>query len=496
MHSRPIVFIDLETTGMSAERDRITDIGAVRVHPDGRRETAQWLVNPGMRIPPHIRALTGISDDMVAHAPPFDALAAEVCEWLGDALLVAHNATFDMGFLRASFARCGRPRALPHVCSVRVARKLIPDLRSRSLDALADHHGLAFAGRRHRALPDAELLSRLWFLWRDTHGPEKFDPVVAALAKPERAAPTAATIAPSRNPLPCPEPARRENREVPAMQSLLEILNKTRDFFTQKGLENPRLEAELLISGTLGMKRLELYLKFERPMSEPELALLRERVKRRAAREPLQYVLGETDFRELTLKCDRRALIPRPETEELVELVLKRLPADAALRVADLGTGTGAIALSLAHERPNWRVTAADFSDAALALARENAAKCKLTDRLEFLKSDWLTAVPGTFDAIVSNPPYLTDDEVAVAQPEVKSHEPHSALIAPDAGLADLEKILRQARTRLAPGGLLALETGIAHHDRLAQLARELGYSASESHKDSSDFDRFFLATL
>lgn len=280
------------------------------------------------------------------------------------------------------------------------------------------------------------------------------------------------------------------------MQSLLEILNKTRDFFTRKGLENPRLEAELLIAGTLRMKRLELYLKFERPMTEAELALLRDRVQRRAAREPLQYVLGETDFRELTLRCDRRALIPRPETEELVELVLKRLPADAPLRVADLGTGTGAIALSLAHERPLWRVVAADFSDAALELARENAALCKLADRVEFLKSDWLDAVPGVFDALVSNPPYLTDEEVAVAQPEVKSHEPHSALIAPDAGLADLEKILRQARTRLSPGGFVALETGVAHHGRLARLARELGYTSTESHKDSCDFDRFFLATL
>jgi release factor glutamine methyltransferase len=146
------------------------------------------------------------------------------------------------------------------------------------------------------------------------------------------------------------------------MQSLLEILNKTRDFFTQKGLESPRLEAELLIAGTLDMKRLELYLKFERPMTEPELATLRERVRRRAAREPLQYVLGNAQFRELTLKCDRRALIPRPETEELVELVLKRIPTEAAMRLADLGTGTGAIALSLAHERPAAEVVACDFS--------------------------------------------------------------------------------------------------------------------------------------
>jgi release factor glutamine methyltransferase len=280
------------------------------------------------------------------------------------------------------------------------------------------------------------------------------------------------------------------------MQSLLEILNKTRDFFTQKGLENPRLEAELLIAGTLGMKRLELYLKFERPMTEPELAMLRERVKRRSAHEPLQYVLGNAQFRELTLKCDRRALIPRPETEELVELVLKRIPADKPVRLADLGTGTGAIALSLAHERPAAEVVACDYSADALALAKENAVACNLAGRVTFVRSDWLNAVSGNFDAIVSNPPYLTDDEVRVAEPEVRDHEPHSALIAPDAGLADLEKILRQAHPRLNAGGFVVLETGIAQHARLAELAKEIGYASSESFKDSSDFDRFFFANL
>lgn len=280
------------------------------------------------------------------------------------------------------------------------------------------------------------------------------------------------------------------------MQTLLEVLNKTEGYFAQKGLEQPRLNAQLLLAGTLKMKRLELYLKFERPMTEPELAVLRDRVRRRGAREPLQYVLGETDFRELTLKCDRRALIPRPETEELVGLVLTRLDADAALRLADLGTGTGAIALSLAHERPAWRLTAVDFSTDALALAKENAVACNLVGRVDFVYSDWLSSVSGNFDAIVSNPPYLTDDEVAVAQPEVRAHEPHRALIAPDAGLSDLEKILRQARARLNAGGFAALETGIAHHEKLAALATSLGYAATESHKDSSGFDRFFIATV
>ncbi len=280
------------------------------------------------------------------------------------------------------------------------------------------------------------------------------------------------------------------------MQTLLEVLTKTEAYFVTKGLEQPRLNAQLLLGGTLKLKRLELYLKFERPLTEAELALLRERVKRRAAREPLQYILGETDFRELTLKCDRRALIPRPETEELVELVLKRLPKEPPLHLADLGTGTGAIALSLAHERPAWRVTAVDYSADALALARENAGACQLADRVDFVKSDWLAAVSGKFDAIVSNPPYLTDAEVAVAEPEVRDHEPHSALIAPAAGLADLEQILRQAKPRLNAGGFVALETGIAHHGQLAVLATSLGYVATESLKDSSDFDRFFFATV
>lgn len=280
------------------------------------------------------------------------------------------------------------------------------------------------------------------------------------------------------------------------MQTLLEVLQKTEAYFVQKGLAQPRLNAQLLLAGTLGLKRLELYLRFEQPLTEAQLAVLRERVKRRAAREPLQYILGETGFRELILACDPRALIPRPETEELVSLVLARLPADAPLRVIDLGTGTGAIALSLAKERPAWSVTAVDLSADALALARDNAARNGLADRVTFVRSDWLAAVPaGRFDAIVSNPPYLTDAELACAEPEVRGHEPHTALVAPADGRADLEQILRQALPRLAPGGLLALETGIAQHAELAAQAAALGYAESSSHKDSSDFDRFLLLT-
>lgn len=278
------------------------------------------------------------------------------------------------------------------------------------------------------------------------------------------------------------------------MQTLLEVLKKTEGFFAGKGLEKPRLQAELLFAAALRCKRLDLYLQFERPLPEETLARLRDWVRRRAAREPLQYITGETDFRELTLKCDPRALIPRPETEELVGLVLAALPATGAVRIADLGTGTGAIALSLAHERHDTAVVAVDQSEGALALARENAHRHRLEERIAFVSSNWMQAVDGTFDAIVSNPPYLTEAELGTAEPEVASHEPRVALVSADQGLADLRIILEQGRTRLNPGGFVALETGIAHAAALSAHATALGYARHEVRQDLSGRDRFFLA--
>lgn len=282
------------------------------------------------------------------------------------------------------------------------------------------------------------------------------------------------------------------------MNTLLDLLQKSADFLAKKGVENARLQSELLFAGTLGCRRLDLYLQFDRPMTAAETAALRERVLRRSRREPPQYVVGETDFRELALKCDPRALIPRPETEELVGFVLEKLnalrPAGTPARVLDLGTGTGAIALSFAKERPGTRVVAADKSADALALARENAEKNGLAAAVEFLRSDWFENVAGTFDAVVSNPPYLTEAEWASAQPEVREHEPREALVAGDDGLADLEKILRGARAHLAPGGFVALETGIAHRERLRAAALDAGFSETEAKDDLSGRPRFFFA--
>jgi release factor glutamine methyltransferase len=289
------------------------------------------------------------------------------------------------------------------------------------------------------------------------------------------------------------------------MPTLLEIIQKTTDFLASKGVESARLNAEQLVGHALGLKRMQIYLQFERILGEPELEKIRPLVKRRAQREPLQHILGTVEWGGLTLKCDRRALVPRPETEELFEMVVKRragaVPAGpdavaAPLRVLDLGTGGGALALALAKAWPESRVTAVDASDDGLALAGENATVLGLAERVTFLKSDWFAALPAgeTFDVIVSNPPYLTEAEVAAAEPEVRVHDPRAALIASDEGLADLRVIIREAASRLAPGGLLAMETGIAQHAVLLSELTAAGLLRAESVQDLSKRDRFVLA--
>ncbi len=279
------------------------------------------------------------------------------------------------------------------------------------------------------------------------------------------------------------------------MPAVLEIIQKSTEFFAGKGIESPRLNAEHLVGHALGLKRMQLYLQFERGLTEPELEKIRPLVRRRAQREPLQHILGETEFFGLRLKTDRRALIPRPETEGLVELVTQLLPT-APATVLDLGTGSGAIALALARHWPSARVTAVDNSPDALALAAENAAALALGDHVVFVRSDWGAALPpnARYDLIVANPPYLSAAETAAAQPEVRDFDPPGALTAPEDGLADLRRILTEAPGRLNPGGLLALETGVAQHPALLRLATEAGLTRPESRQDLTQRNRFILA--
>ena len=280
------------------------------------------------------------------------------------------------------------------------------------------------------------------------------------------------------------------------MLTVLEIIKRTTEFLATKGVASPRLNAELLLGHVIGRRRMQLYLEFERPLTAAELDRLRPLVRRRGQQEPLQYVLGEAEFRGLRLKVDRRALIPRPETELLVELVHTWAGTQAPiLRALDLGTGSGAIAAALATLWPGAAVVAAERCPEALALARENFAARGLEGRSQPVAATWCDGVPpGPDDAIVSQPPSLTAAEVAATAPEVREHEPRAALEAPEEGLADLRAILEAAPGYLRPGGLLALETGCDHRAALCARLQAAGFQPVAAHQDLTGRDRFILA--
>ncbi len=279
------------------------------------------------------------------------------------------------------------------------------------------------------------------------------------------------------------------------MLTLLEIVKKTSGFLEAKGVENPRLNAELLIGHALGLPRMQLYLQFERLLTGQELDRIRPLVIRRGQREPLQYIVGEMEFFHVRLKVDRRALIPRPETEQLCEVITEQLTRPP-LTILDLGTGCGAIALALAAFYPQAAVTGLDVSPEALALARENSAALGLDARARFLVSDWFAAIePGAcFDLIAVNPPYLSEAEVAEAPPEVRGHEPRVALSPGPGGTEALGRILAESPRFLCGGGLLALETGIGQQEELRNQAAAAGFVRVESRRDLSGRDRHFLA--
>jgi len=244
---------------------------------------------------------------------------------------------------------------------------------------------------------------------------------------------------------------------------------------------DPRLEAELLLASVLGVKRLELVLKPEEPVSEEQAAAFRAAVERRMAGEPIQYIMGVAAFRELDLLVDRRVLIPRPETEVLVEEVLRWAAERAAqagrgLTAADIGTGSGAIALSLLKEGPFEHVVATDTSRDALEVARENAERLGLADRLELRHGALLAPLRGErFDVIVSNPPYVADSERDTLPVDVREWEPAGALFAGPTGLEVLAVLVEEAPLNLRPCGLLALEVGAGQAEEVAWRIRRRG---------------------
>jgi release factor glutamine methyltransferase len=258
-----------------------------------------------------------------------------------------------------------------------------------------------------------------------------------------------------------------------------EVLRASAEYLERKGVEDARLDAERLVGKALGVTRLDLYLEHDRPLSDAEAAAARELVRRRGGREPLAYVLGEWGFRGLTLRCDPRALVPRPETEVVVDRCLALLEPVDAPDVLDVGTGTGAIALSLAHELPGARVTALDRSAEALELAGENAAAAGLD--VELVRGDVADGLPaGPFDLVVSNPPYVRAEEIERLAPEVRDWEPRDAIL--DAGQTGA--VIRAAREVLRPGGWLVLET---HWHGAKDAARELAAGGYGSPVVTSD---------
>lgn len=246
------------------------------------------------------------------------------------------------------------------------------------------------------------------------------------------------------------------------MNTVLDILNKTTEFFKKNGIPDPRLDAQHLLASGLHMKRMDLYLNFDRPLSPEELDRLRPLVARRAKREPLQHILGNTSFRGHEIKCDTRALIPRAETEMLIDLVRERIENTSGARLADIGTGTGAIAIALAKELELSPIFATDISESALALALENIKANKVEDKVSIIQSDLLQAIPTTekFHGMIANLPYIPETERETLQEEVRLFDPPLALFSGNDGLTLIRELLRQTENRLEPGAFILLEIG------------------------------------
>ncbi|NBS52721.1 MAG: peptide chain release factor N(5)-glutamine methyltransferase [Spartobacteria bacterium] len=276
------------------------------------------------------------------------------------------------------------------------------------------------------------------------------------------------------------------------MMTTLEVLNAATSYLDKHGVESARLNAEHLLAHVLGMRRrIDLYLQFERPLSEGQRAPLRELVKRRADGIPLQHILGEVEFCGRVFSCDARALIPRPETELLVELVLKE--SGAAASILDVATGSGVIGLSLALSLPDVAVTLCDISPEALSLASDNAMRHGIADKVTRKESDLLDSVEGIFDIIVSNPPYIPTADIATLSREVLN-DPVLALDGGADGLRIVERLVEASSLKMSPGGLLAMEIGHDQAARVVEILKVHNFRDIVVHRDYQDVERFVFS--
>jgi len=251
------------------------------------------------------------------------------------------------------------------------------------------------------------------------------------------------------------------------------ILKWTGQYFAEKGVESPRLDAEVLLSHVLGKERIYLYVHFDEPLQAEELAQYKDMIKKRVARMPVAYIIGYKEFMGLEFAVSPAVLIPRPDTEILVEAVIERLKEKESVNFVDIGTGSGAIVLSLLANLPQAVGSTVDISETAIVVAKGNAEKFGVSDRVRFFHGDVYSPVKDQlFDAIISNPPYIPDADIEGLQPEVKC-EPHGALAGGADGLDFYRKLVREGVSLLKPGGFMAFEVGIHQASAVAKLAEE-----------------------
>lgn len=277
--------------------------------------------------------------------------------------------------------------------------------------------------------------------------------------------------------------------------TLKEILDLSAGHFAKHGLSSPRLEAELLIGHTLGLERIQLYVQFDRPLEENELEQMRQFIRRRLQGEPLAYILGEKEFMSLPFYVDSRVLIPRPETEHLVEKALELFGDREEVTLVDLGAGSGAIAVSLAYYLPQSRILALDINPESLELARKNALRNGVEDRIRFILGDLLDPIKDEepVHGILSNPPYIPSGELAGLSPEVKA-QPRLALDGGSDGLSYYYRIAKEAFPLLKGGGYLGLEVGSGQDDKVSRILWERGFKGVEIEKDYSGHKRCIWA--
>ena len=283
-----------------------------------------------------------------------------------------------------------------------------------------------------------------------------------------------------------------EKKDVWTINSLL---NWTVNYFKRKNIQSARLDAEVLLSHVLRQERIYLYVHFDEPMEQNELSKFREYVKKRAQHVPIAYIIGEREFMGLPFKVTKDTLIPRPDTEILVENVLNNVDKDKEIEIVDIGTGSGAIILSLLVNLPKAQGKTVDISSKAIEVAKENAVNLQVNDRCEFFVGDLFAPLNGNkFDLIVSNPPYIPQKDIATLEDDVKEYEPVSALTDGGDGLSYYRRLLSEGKAYIKENGFIALEIGIYQSEDVKQIAMDNGWKNIKIIKDYAGIDRVVLA--